>query len=181
MRIPSPCITLGSCWAPEYTAPRLGHPLDASDHFLPFGAVLEGDLQRLLRALPLDLVAFDVTLALQRLEDLFLDARVRNPDTAAAEPVDVPDPGQQVSDRIGHAHCEISSSAFLPAGLLHAGDLAPGGEVPEADPAYGELPEVGARATAQLAAVVRPSGELGSPPLFQDQGLPCHVATPMPS
>src|ERR1700722_15402829 len=47
-----------------------------------------------------------------------------------------------------------------PAGLDHARELAPEREHPEADPAKLEVTVVGARATANLATVPVPGGEL---------------------
>src|SRR5574337_548168 len=57
----------------------------------------------------------------------------------------------------------------LPGGLDDAGDLPPQGQVAEADAAHLELPQVTSRAAADPAPVVAARGELGRPPLLQDQ------------
>src|SRR5699024_4785331 len=54
----------------------------------------------------------------------------------------------------------------LPACLLHAGDLALVCKLPEADTANAELPKVGMRPAADLAAVVFPGGILLRSTLF---------------
>src|SRR4051812_34834887 len=48
----------------------------------------------------------------------------------------------------------------LPATLRDAGDEAPKRHLPQADPAQAELPEIAARAPADVAAVVLPHLEL---------------------
>lgn len=52
----------------------------------------------------------------------------------------------------------FSREAFLPAGLLYAGDLALVSQLPEADAANAELTKVGMRPAADLAAVVFTGG-----------------------
>ena len=59
-------------------------------------------------------------------------------------------------------------------GLPHAGDLALVGQFPEADTADAVVTQIGVGAAAQLAAVVSPGGELGSPLLLENHGFLCH-------
>src|SRR5581483_7028981 len=65
--------------------------------------------------------------------------------------------------------------AFLPGGLLDAGDLAHGGVLTEADAAHAELAHVGARAAADAAAVVLLDPVLRRPQRLGDQGLLCQL------
>src|SRR5579871_5360349 len=59
--------------------------------------------------------------------------------------------------RIRVSMSAIGSVIFpLPAALRHARDVAFQGELPEAETAERELPHVGARAAAQMAAVAQP-------------------------
>src|SRR6266702_6934092 len=58
---------------------------------------------------------------------------------------------------------------LLPARLDHARHLALEGQLPEADPAQLELPEVPARSPAQPAALIGPRLELGRALLLHDQ------------
>src|SRR6266851_6385375 len=70
------------------------------------------------------------------------------------------------------------SSAPLPARLGDAWNLPAVGEVPEAQAAHGVLAEVGARATAPLAAVVAPHLELGRFACLDDERLLYHMYDP---
>src|SRR5690348_7175433 len=65
----------------------------------------------------------------------------------------------------------------LPACLSDAGDHARERQLPEADPAQSELPQVGTRAAAALAAVMLPHRELRLPLALLDHGLTSHRRT----
>src|SRR5580698_6133552 len=64
----------------------------------------------------------------------------------------------------------------LPAGLAHARQEPVQCHVPEANSAQTELAQEGAGATAPLAAVVLPDGELGLALALLDHCLACHLS-----
>src|SRR5438067_11783860 len=66
----------------------------------------------------------------------------------------------------------------LPAGLAHARDFPPQGELTETNTAEAELPQHGAAAAAALAAAHRAHLELGRALRPFDPGSLCHVTQP---
>src|SRR5262249_32479237 len=80
----------------------------------------------------------------------------------------VADPGQHVSDRVGHVHRDLPSD--LPARLDHARDVPGEGELAKTDAAQLELAQVPARAPALAAARVAGHAELRLARGLGDQG-----------
>src|SRR4051812_45383573 len=66
----------------------------------------------------------------------------------------------------------------LPAGLAHARDFSPQGELTETNTAEAELPQHGAAPPATLAAAHRAHLELGRALRPLDPGSLCHVTQP---
>src|SRR5690349_12162284 len=117
--------------------------------------VLEGQAQDERGAVLLLADAGDEALVHEDPGDLALRPRRGHDDLGVARPGGVPHAGQHVGDRIGDVHLD------LPARLRDARQLAQQGALPEADPAEGEPPHVGARAPAHEAAAVAANLELG--------------------
>jgi hypothetical protein len=72
------------------------------------------------------------------------------------------------------ARSQAQDKTILPARLDDAWDLAFEGERTEAEAAYAELPQEGARTTAELAAVVLAGLELRFPCIFNAFCGGCH-------
>ncbi len=111
---------------------------------------------------------------------LRLDLRRRDIDIVLVGPVRISDPGQHVSYGIGHhlfIHLVCLKPTALPACLDNAGDLALERQLPEADAADSESPEVRPGTPAPAAPIVRADLELGRPLSFRYQTLLGHEAS----
>src|SRR5204863_12968 len=74
----------------------------------------------------------------------------------------------------GHS-TQDAGPVVLPARLRHARDISPQRELPKTDSAKLELAQVAARAPANLAAILRPTHELGLALRFDDHRRFCHL------
>src|SRR5262249_10569012 len=133
-------------------AAGLADPLEIRDHPLHAGAVLEVHPQQALLPVVATLVVRDVALVLEDAADLGLELAGGHVHFEQLGPDRVADPGQHVSDRVGHVHRDLPSD--LPARLDHAGDVTGEGELAETDTAQLELAQVTPRAPALAAARV---------------------------
>src|SRR5881396_2950314 len=113
--------------------------------------VLEVEPQQAVTPIVQDLVVLDIMVVAEDPRDLDLQLRNRHVDAPVARLAGVAHPGEHVGDRISHAHLGFFP---LPAGLAHAGDLAPQRQIAETDAAQLELAQRAAAAPAPLAAVV---------------------------
>src|SRR5256885_16206961 len=151
--------------------PRGRHAHEPRDHPLVGHAVLEIDAQHALLPVLEQPEVLDEALLLEELRDAHLEPRGRDVHLLVLRPARVADPGQHVGDGIA-AH-------GLPARLHDARHLALERELAEAQPAHLELPEIRARAPAQLAPVVRARRELRRALRLHDEGGLRHTpATP---
>ena len=99
-----------------------------------------------------DLVAGDITLGFQDLDDFYFDCAVRNVDGRMVRLAAVTNTRQKVRDWI--AMHVIEPPTFLPARLLHAGQFALVRFFPQTNAADAEESIVAAVASAERAAIV---------------------------
>src|SRR5262249_50807098 len=114
--------------------------------------------------------AVEIALRAEDLGEAQLDVRARAVDGLLARADPVTDTREEIGDGVSHG------TRSSPARLDDAGDVAAQGELAEAEPAQLELAQVGAGATAALAAVAGADLELvllGKPILVR-----AHCAAP---
>src|ERR671917_1398670 len=149
---------------------RSAHAPQARDPTFSLGPVLELDNELLLRAGTLLGGALYVALLLEDAGHLGLHPRVRHLDRLVLGHPRVTDAGQKVRYGIVNAHPTYP----LPTRLRDPGDLPLVRQLPEADPAQTEPPQVRARPAALLAPVVLPDLELLRLPLLDHQRFSRH-------
>src|SRR5262249_34528775 len=137
---------------------------DTRDRLLAARAILQVHAERPLLLVLDEAEVLHEPLLLEDLGDPDLEPRGGDVDLLVLGPTGVADAGQQVGDRIAH-----HDRPPLPARLDDTRDLALQGQLPEADPARLELPQVSPGPATELAPVIGARLELRRCVLLHDQ------------